>query len=227
MNQITFAVKCAPNIEIFKAIKSADIKAVELFLSKRILSSAEEVIKLCKEFDFKYALHCPNDAFMPEELRRVADGVNAGVIVCHDIFWEDEWLKLFDVFKNAKAKICIENIKCCHDSLKFERRFNTSRCVDLEHLQMEASGVFEEHVVHLLANAGHIHITGYKTGSQLWHTHIHSGPKEHLEYMLDLILRSGYKGMVVSEAEVQYQTANEFRKAADFFENWKKKRGVL
>ena len=91
-------------------------------------------------------------------------------------------------------------------------------CLDLEHLQMECNGVYAEEFIRVIAQASHIHMTGYAFGSNRWHTQMHHSP-EHAAYLLRLIAKSGYKGMVVSEARMSQQTYDEFKKLKEFFES--------
>ena len=114
----------------------------------------------------------------------------------------------------------MENTYSVHEPVKFFRRYGISRCLDLEHLQMEGIGVYEEVLIDVLREASHIHMTGYKYGSPFWHTHIHHSP-EHNLYMLSLLEQTGYKGFVVSEAKKSLQTYEEFKKLNNFFTQWK------
>jgi len=85
------------------------------------------------------------------------------------------------------------------------RRLGFGRCLDLEHLQLECGGIFEEEFVRPLKQASHVHLTGYIYGSHLWHTHIHHSPQQSL-YILNLLKKVRYSGFVVSEARLSFQT---------------------
>ena len=218
-SNITLAAKCAPGKNILSFIKDAGIKAVELYLSQEIMRDIGSIADLCATFPFSYALHAPNDCHNPAAVERLAREIGANIVVFHDIFWEDEWKETAAVFKDSPAKMCIENIKCVHDPLKIMRRYKAARCLDLEHFQMECSGMHEDELIPAMKEASHIHITGYNSGSRLWHTHIHHSPL-HGNYLLDLLAKSGYTGMAVSEAAVKYQTAEEFKRLHLFFTEW-------
>ena len=96
------------------------------------------------------------------------------------------------------------------------------RCLDMEHLQIECAGVYEEEFIPVIKQASHIHLTGYASGTGLWHTHIHHSP-EHGLYMLNLLKKTGYSGFVVSEAKKSLQTYAEFEKLNDFYRKWRNK----
>src|SRR3989338_7047846 len=93
-------------------------------------------------------------------------------------------------------------------------------CLDLEHFQMQTSGLFEDVLPQIISPAKHIHLTGYFHGSKCWHTHLHHSP-EHVKNILNLISLSGYQGYVVSEGKTSLQTLSEFRKLNKFFIDWK------
>lgn len=220
-SKIILAVKSAPEKHIFKDIRRAGIKAVELYLSRAILKNPREIVSLCKDFPFRYALHAPNDAHMPKEAASLADSLGVNAVVFHDIFWEDEWREVAAVFGKNTAKICIENTGNIHEPLKFIRRYGMKRCLDLEHLQMQCNGMFADEFLAIIRQTAHVHLTGYVAGSNLWHTHIHYSPG-HNRVLLGLLRQGSYNGMVVSEASIPLQTYDEFCKLKDFFNDWER-----
>jgi hypothetical protein len=220
MNNIIIAAKCAPEQKILEDIKKAALPAVELYLSQQIIADLSRIIKLCKKFPFRYAVHAPNDGSDTGRLSELVMAIGAEVVIFHNIYWEDEWESIIAAFRKAKVKLCLENTFSVHEPLKFMRRYGLSRCLDLEHLQLECAGVYEEEFVRVIKQAQHIHLTGYIYGSGLWHTHLHHSP-EHSLYFLNLVKKCGYSGFVVSEAKLSLQTYVEFKKLHDFFSRWR------
>ncbi len=218
------AVKSAPQRDIFSHIRAADIEAVELYLSREIMRDLDGIITLCREFPFRYAVHAPNDCYVPDELLTLCGAIGAQVAVFHDIFWQDEWEAIARFFKGSRTRVCVENIGSIHEPLKFMRRFSFGRCLDIEHLQMQCGGVYEREFLPLMRGTAHVHITGYTPGSKLWHTHIHVSAR-HNRHILDLLRESGYTGFVVSEAAASLQTLDEFKRLKKFYETWEKSRG--
>ncbi|MDD4004601.1 MAG: TIM barrel protein [Elusimicrobiaceae bacterium] len=218
MPDFTLAAKCRPNALLFDRVAQAGINGMELYLSSSIIERPKEIVRLCSRFSFKYAVHAPNDCHAPKTVRDIAAAIGAPVCVYHDIFWEDEWRETIAAFEGSGVKICVENIMGIHEPAKFERRYQTGRCLDLEHLQMECGGVYEDEFIPWIRQASHIHLTGYSAGSSLWHTHLHFDP-HHSAYLLSLIEKAGYSGLVVSEARVATQSEQDFRDLADFFNN--------
>lgn len=212
---IIIAAKCAPQDNILSDVERAGLEAVELYFSEKILDDLKKVISVCKNYPFKYAVHAPNDGYNPYNLAELVETIGAEIVVFHNIYWEDEWKNIVKAFKNIKAKLCIENTHSVHEPLKFIRRYGFGRCLDLEHLQMQCAGVYEEEFIPAIKQASHIHLTGYTYGSKLWHTHIHHSP-EHSLYLLNLLRKACYSGLVVSEAKISLQTYEEFKKLSDF-----------
>ena len=219
---ITIAAKCTPDEEFLANIEKAGISAVELYTNLNYLHNLSKAKKNCKKFSFRYAVHAPNDCYEPDLLAELVEELKAEVVVFHDIFWDDEWAQIALAFKNIKTKVCIENTHSVHEPLKLMRSYGFKRCLDLEHLQMQCAGVFEEAFVPVISQAAHIHLTGYFYGSDLWHTHIHHSPK-HSAYFLNLLVNAGYSGLVVSEAKTSLQTYDEFKKLNDFYKLWESK----
>ncbi len=212
------AAKCAPKEKILKDIEKAGLSAVELYTSSSYLCKLEDIKRICKRLPFRYAIHAPNDGYEPELLSELADAINAEVVVFHDIYWGDEWGHITEVFKTSKAKICIENTHSVHEPLKLMRRYGFKRCLDLEHLQMQCAGVYEEEFLPVIRQASHIHMTGYFYGSDFWHTHIHQSSERSI-YFFNLLKKADYSGFVVSEARTSLQTYEEFKRLNDFFVN--------
>lgn len=190
-----------------------------MFLSKEQLDDLYNTTQLCKAFPFRYAVHAPNSGFFTDKLAKLAEDIEAEIVVFHNIYWDDEWKNIITTFNGIETKLCIENIYSIYESSKFMRRYGFGSCLDLEHLQIECAGVFEEEFTQFMKHASHIHLTGYFYGSSLWHTHIHQSA-EHGLYMLNLLTKSGYSGMVVSEARVALQTYDEFKKLHNFYQLW-------
>ena len=217
---LIIAAKCAPEERYLRNIKKAGLEAVELYLSEEIMENLRKIIRLCKNFPFRYAVHAPNTGYNPRKLRELAEAINAEIVVFHDVYWEDEWEGTAKNFKGVKTKLCVENTYSIHEPLKFMRRYGWGRVLDLEHTQMESAGVHEETLIFVMKQASHVHLTGYTYGSQLWHTHIHHSSRHNL-YLLDLLKKTGYSGFVVSEAKTSLQTYTEFKKLKEFYQKWK------
>lgn len=215
------AAKCAPEERILSDICKAKLKAVELYLSKDLLKETPRIIRVCKDLPLRYAVHAPGDGSGIDKVAKLVKEIRAEIVVLHNIYWEDEYAGIVEQFKGSPARLCVENTYSVHEPLKFMRRYGMGRCLDLEHLQMEATGIYEEIFISVIEEASHIHLSGYRYGSSLWHTHIHHSP-EHGMYMLGLLEKANYSGFVVSEAKVSLQTYAEFKKLREFYENWRK-----
>ena len=105
------------------------------------------------------------------------------------------------------------------DSVACMRRFGFKRCLDFEHLIMEIHGFGEQFFPGLIQHSAHIHMSGYTSGSTMWHTPLNYAPQQSA-HLLDLLYENGYQGMVVSEASVSYQNVKEFKELNRFFMEW-------
>lgn len=218
-SSITIAAKCAPEEEVLSNIEKAGLPAVEIYTSLSHLHKIQDVRRICSKFPFRYAVHAPNEGFEIEALAELVDDIKAEIVVFHNIYWEDEWEQIIKAFDGVRTKICLENTSSVLDPLKFIRRYGMGLCLDLEHLQIECAGFFEESFIPFIKQASHIHLTGYTYGSNLWHIHIHNSP-EHTRYILNLIKKTNYCGFLVSEAKTLLQSYQEFKRLKDFINSW-------
>lgn len=218
-HEMTIAAKCAPDDVILLNIEKAGFTAVELYTNHIRLQNIDKIKQACKKFSFRYAVHAPTDGYEPDKLAELVEAINAEVVVFHDIYWFDEWKYIVKVFENINTKLCIENVFAAHEPLKLMRRFGFKRCLDMEHLQMQCAGFYEDEFLPIMRQASHIHLTGYIYGSDLWHTHIHHSP-EHSFHILGLLKNAGYSGIVVSEARTSLQTLSEFENLKKFYQKW-------
>jgi sugar phosphate isomerase/epimerase len=219
MPGITIAAKCAPHREALSLVKEAGIEAVELYLSGEILGGLPEVIKTCKGYPLRYSIHAPNDVHALEKLAELSSAIGAEIAVFHNIYFDDEWAEIAETFKNTGTRACVENVSTALEPLRFMRRYGLGMCLDLEHLQIECAGVYDEGFNYFIKQASHVHLSGYIFGTGTWHTHIHHSP-EHGIRLLNLLRETGYRGWVVSEAKTVYQTPDEFRGLKKFFDGW-------
>ena len=220
-HEIIIAAKCPPEEHILVNIEKAGLNAFELYINTKMLRNLKKIKRSCKSFSFRYAVHAPNEGYDPVILAELIDDIKAEIVAFHDIYWEDEWEYIVKVFKDINTKLCIENVSSVLEPVKLMRRFGINRCLDLEHLQMQCAGVFEEEFLPVMHQASHVHMTGYFYGSNLWHTHIHQSPKHNI-YLLNLLKTAGYSGFVVSEAKVSLQTLSEFKTLNEFILEWQK-----
>lgn len=51
------------------------------------------------------------------------DNIEPEVLVFHDIYWDDEWEYIIQLFKDIKIKLCVENVSSSLEPLKLMRRY--------------------------------------------------------------------------------------------------------
>jgi sugar phosphate isomerase/epimerase len=216
----TLAAKCAPEPALLSAIAKAGITAVEIYTDGRILAKPSAAIRACRAFDLRYAVHAPVFAHDLPGLINVCKALDAEVCVLHTIYFEDEWKAIARAFSKLKTRPCVENSATVLEPSRYMRRYGFGLCLDLEHLELEIHGVFEEEWLRAVALASHVHATAYAPHSTRWHSHLHHDPR-HSRRLLDLLFKAGYRGMVVSEARIQQQTFGEFRRLKTFVDRWR------
>lgn len=218
-NQLQLAVKCLPSYKMFRIIEDVGINAVEVYIDADHLKK-QEVVHICKNFNFEYALHAPNDTFAVEDVFKLAKLINAKLVVTHDLFWEDEWSSIIKTANSSGIPLAIENVDGMYSFQKVIRRYGAKRCLDFEHLIFQ-TGMLSPTIFALLKRAIsetiHVHLTGYESGNGKYHTHFYEAP-EQTKNILNFLVNSGYNGMVVSEAMVEYQTKEHFKKLKAFYD---------
>lgn len=57
------AAKCAPEKEMLNDVGKVGLKAVELYLSDEMLKDITTIVKSCKLFPLRFAIHAPNRGY--------------------------------------------------------------------------------------------------------------------------------------------------------------------
>ena len=104
------AAKCAPEAHILSAVHESGLQGVEIYLNGHWLDGVHEIIDLGQNFPLRYALHAPTDTFRPRELAKLASGLQAEIVVFHDVLWEDEWAVVRDTFAPLPTRVCVEYV---------------------------------------------------------------------------------------------------------------------
>lgn len=211
------AVKCLPTHEMLKIIEQVKIPCVEVFTNAEQIDK-QEITDICKEYNFEYALHSPNDIYAPEETFKLAKKINAKIVVTHAVYWEDEWPEVIAQSEKYKIPLAIENVD---GMIRFQKVFmrykNVCRCLDFEHLLFQLGcfnpGVLRPH----FSNVKHVHLTGFEKNKMKHHTHFYEATEQSYE-ILKFLKEEKYDGFIVSEAKVEYQTKKRFEKLKDFYD---------
>lgn len=212
----SLGIKCAADREILSAAEQAGLKAVEIYTNDHWLANADHIIDRCKEYSFRYAIHAPVNGLRISELRDLAEAISAEVVVMYPLYWPDEWTQIVEAFEACSARVCVENIDGIMEPLKLVRRFGVGLCVDVEHLIQMVGGMIDFAFPGLLKQASHIHASGYRFGTEDWHTHLHHAPEQGAR-LIQMLKEVNYQGMLISEARVKDQTFEAFQCLNAFF----------
>jgi len=220
-SSLQLAAKCLPDSKILKRIESTEIDAVELYTDAECLKKVD-IVSICDDFPLSYVVHAPNDVVAPKETFELAQAIGANVVVTHDIYWEDEWPRVVKTAQDTGVALAIENVDGLLTFAKVLLRYGVKRCLDFEHAIFLMGGFYPNGLKQLLPKTIHVHLSGYEFGNLKYHTHFYESP-EHAFKVLNFLESNGYNGMVVSEASIEYQQEEHFRKLKDFFSEWKEK----
>ena len=220
-SSLQLAAKCLPDPKILERIESAKINAVELYTDAECMKKVD-IVSICDDFPFSYVVHAPNDIVAPKETFELAQAIEANVVVTHDIYWEDEWPEVVKVALDTGISLAIENIDGLFSFEKVLLRYGVKRCLDFEHAVFLMRGFYPDGLKKVIPKTIHVHLSGYEYGNQKYHTHFYESP-EHAFKVLGFLESNGYNGMVVSEASIEYQQAEHFKKLKDFFDECKAK----
>ena len=212
---LQLAAKSIPAYDIFSVLEDVGIKAVEVYTDVLQLNRPD-IIDICHDFNFDYAVHAPNDVYAPEKIFNLAKSIKAKLVVTHDIYWEDEWPEFIQSSMNSGIPIVIENVDGTSTFQKILRRYNLNRCLDFEHLIYQMGGFTPNIFANIIADTVHVHLTGYEHGNGKHHTHFYEAAKQSME-ILGFLKNYEYNGMIVSEALPEYQTKEHFEKLVDFY----------
>jgi hypothetical protein len=104
------AAKCAPEAHILSAVHKSGLQGVAIYLNGHWLDRVHEIIELSRNFPLRYALHAPIDTFRPQELAELVSGLQAEIVIFHDVLWESEWAVVRDTFSPLPTQVCVEYV---------------------------------------------------------------------------------------------------------------------
>lgn len=228
---LTLATKFAPVQKEFEVANAAGFRAAEFWLDANYLLQGEQIFELSQRFPFRYALHFPNsgpisDAAL-ESAVRLSQRLNATAVIIHQPMFDQYSSKLLQIDPNLP--LAIENHG--FNPAGFERWADVSPglTLDVEHLwcftlkDAPLSTLLDRVEQFLQRHASklhHVHLPGYQPGGEEHHP-IYENEELGTE-ILTRLNAHGFTNLVVSEAEVHFQTLEHLRKDVSFFENWKR-----
>ena len=223
------ATKFIPERPHFQIAIDAGFRATEFWLSAKLLSQTKEIATVAAEFPFRYALHFPNGgSIAPSELKSTVElyhELNCTAIVIHQPMFKKHGQALLDI--DSTISLAIENHKL--DPAGFESWAEESRglTLDVEHLwEFTLPGAsFKDLLAQIdrfldrhAKKLQHVHLLGYHPGGEE-HLPVHRHPELAIE-VWDRLASHGFGKLVVSEADLPYQTRESLEKDVALFDGW-------
>ena len=227
---LKLATKFAPDLAAFEAAHRAGFRHAELFLNKRILADWQTVCGHARNYPNSYALHFPNQLDLaPESLESAVSlyrMLGAGCLIIHQ--------PMFEKYRDALVRLepdlrfAIENHKLTIDEFFDWAEQSPGLALDVEHLWKFtlADGPLDgllDRLAGFLKCCGqklrHVHMPGYWPGFQE-HRPMYCA-RDMVFPVLSLLAQAGFKGLVVSEADRQFQNPHELRMDVLLFDVWR------
>ena len=226
----THATKLRPSHEALTIAHKAGVAGVEFWTNGTILDDVDGLHRLALEFPFRYVIHSPNKANLEEhQLRNLAElyrRLECRAMVIHEPILKRYGQRLLEM--DDSLRLGVENHKLSPS--EFDRWADSFDwlTLDVEHLWMYtiADGSLDaliEALEDFLRQYGdkliHVHLPGYLPGCDE-HRPMYCS-RDMILSVLSKFSAFGYSGLIVGEANPEYQNEQELRMDALLVERWR------
>ena len=227
---LKLATKFAPDPCSFEMAHSAGFRHAELFLSGPILVDWQTICRHARKYPNSYALHFPNQLDLPPEaldaIVALYRNLGCGSLIVHQ--------PMLDKYREALLRLepelqfAVENHRLTKDGFSRWAEENPGLALDVEHLWKFtcADGPLEdllEQLASFLNRFGHklrhVHMPGYWPGFKE-HRPMYCA-RDLVFPVLSLLAESEFKGLVVSEVDMQFQNPMELQMDVLLFKAWR------
>lgn len=227
---LRLATKFVPEPAALETAYSAGFRHAELWLDAAVLARWQEVARLAGDYPNGYALHFPNRLDLaPETLEQTVAlyrSLNSRCLVIHQ--------PMYDRFREALLRLepglrlAVENHRLTPEQFLGWAERNSGLALDVEHLWMLTLGdgplrQLLDQLRAFLERFGdkllHVHLPGHWPG--LGEHRPMYGAREMVFPVLSLLAEFGFDGLVVSEANPEYQNYPELRMDVLLFDAWR------
>lgn len=226
---IGIATKFRPDPPRFETAARAGFRRAELWTDADVLLGWRHVAALADEFGFDYAIHFPNRLDQPPEVLRAAAelyrATRSRALVVHQPHMDRHGAELARLC--PEMQLAVENHKLDHDALERWAQQSPGLALDIEHLWTytlpgRPLGEVLAYLRAFLHRHGHklrhVHLPGYWPGQ---------GEHRPMYCSRDLVFGSfgllqeiGFEGLIVSEANLEFQNETELRMDVLLFQRW-------
>jgi sugar phosphate isomerase/epimerase len=229
---LRLATKFAPQASAFEAAHRAGFRHAEIWLGPQVLDDHANVLRLAAHYPNGYALHFPNRLDLsPEALRRTVAlyrGLNSRCLVIHQPMsdaYRDDLLRL-----EPDLRLAVENHRLTSEGFAAWAEGNDGLALDVEHLWMltlcdaplnALLGALAAFLGRFKDKLRHVHLPGYWPGFRE-HRPMYCS-REMVWPVLSLLAEAGFDGLVVSEADAEFQNDQELRMDVLLFDAWRQR----
>lgn len=226
---LRLATKFAPTHAAFEVARQAGFRAVELWTDADTLLRHAEIARLARSFPFAYAIHFPNHLDQPPEVIDAAAhlyrALDATALILHQPHQDRHGSALAQACPGIR--LAVENHKLTEAGLIEWAERNPGITLDVEHLWMYTydgepmSRVLAETrtlLQHYGSRLRHVHLPGYLPG-QGEHRPMYCS-RELTRGVWDLLVEIGYRGLVVSEVNPEFQNIHDLSMDVLLYERW-------
>jgi sugar phosphate isomerase/epimerase len=229
---LKLATKFAPRPAAFELAYRAGFRHAELWLDAAILASWEQVASLARHYPFEYALHFPNRLDLPREVAeqtvQLYRALNCRCLVIHQPLADRYSVALQRL--EPSLRLAVENHRLLPEDFCRWAEDNPGLTLDVEHFWlMTLEDAPLAHLLDELENfmdrfypkLAHVHLPGYWPGCR---THRPLYCARELAFpIFTLLAERNFDGLIVSEAEEEYQNPEELRMDVLLFEAWRRR----
>jgi sugar phosphate isomerase/epimerase len=231
---LKLATKFAPRPDALEAAYQAGFRYAELWLDAALLADGPAVARQARAYPFGYALHAPNRPDLdPPALASLAAlyrDLGCGCLVLHQPVYDPHHEALLRL--EPGLRLAVENHKLSPGGFAAWADRNPGMALDVEHLWKFTlgDGPLRDLLAGLCRFLGrfggklrHVHLPGYWPGFAE-HRPLYCA-REMVFPVLSLLGEAGFEGLVVSEADPEYQNEQELRMDVLLFDAWRQRPG--
>jgi hypothetical protein len=233
---LKLATKLAPDFNCLDTAYRAGFRHAEIWLDGRILEDWRAVLQRTRHYPFGYALHFPNRPELSDEALHgcveLYRGLNCRTMVIHQPMFDRYAGELLQ--QEPSLCLAIENHNLTPAQLEAWAERSSALTLDVEHLWMftypgASLSELHERLGSLLQRWGakvrHVHLPGYWPGCET-HRPMYCG-RDLVFGTLSLLAEHHFDGLIVSEANMEYQNRVELQMDALLFEAWRQRHEPL
>jgi hypothetical protein len=228
---LKLATKFAPELSALETAYRAGFRHAELWLDQAVLAGWQDVLALARHYPNGYALHFPNRLELPaeslEQTVALYRGLDCRCLVIHQPMYDRHREPLLRLA--PELRLAVENHKLNPEQLLHWGERNEGLTLDVEHLWKftlrdapldrlvaEVRGLLDRFGDKLR----HVHLPGYWPGLRE-HRPMYCA-REMIFPVLSLLAEACFEGLVVSEANPEYQNSEELRMDVLLFDAWRR-----